>query len=171
MKKLFLSLTLLLSVLFGQAQFSKARLQATGLTCAMCSNAINKALQKIAFIESVSPDIKNSTFDIVFKKNAEVDIDALRKAVEDAGFFVGGLNLTGNFRDLMVGNDEKVKLGKNNLQFLDVSKQTLNGEKTIRVLNKEYVTAKEYKKYSIATKNKMLQSEKEENGKVLLVTI
>lgn len=171
MKKLFLLVTLVSTVLLSQAQFSKARLQATGLTCAMCSNAINKALQKVSFVESVSSDIKNSAFDIVFKNNAEVDIDVLRKAVEDAGFFVGGLNLTGNFTGLKIGNDEKVKLGRNSLRFLEVGNQTLNGEKTIRVLNKEYVTAKEFKKYSLAIKNKIQQSEKEENGKVFLVTI
>jgi copper chaperone CopZ len=86
MKKLLLSGLIALSVMPAMAQFSKAELQATGLTCAMCSNAINKALQKVPFVESVRPDIKNSSFNIVFKANAEIDIDALKNAVEDAGF-------------------------------------------------------------------------------------
>ncbi len=87
-------------VMQSNAQFTKATLQATGLTCAMCSNAINKALQKVSFVESVKSDIKNSAFDIVFKQSTEVNIDALKDAVEDAGFSVGSLKLTGNFSEV-----------------------------------------------------------------------
>lgn len=171
MKKWILMLLLLPVAVFTNAQFSKARLQATGLTCALCSNAINKALQKVSFIQSVSPDIKNSAFDIVFKKDAEVDIDALRKAVEDAGFYVGGLNITGNFSELKIAEDQRVKLGKNNLCFLEVGKQTLNGEKTLRVLNKEFVTAKEYKKFDAAVKTKLQQTGKDNGERIFHVTI
>src|SRR5436190_112041 len=112
MKKVMLFFTACLFFLSSNAQFSRARLQATGLTCAMCSNAINKALKQVSFVESVEPDIKNSAFDIVFKKNVEVDIDVIRKAVEDAGFSVGSLKLTGNFQELKIANDEHVRIGK-----------------------------------------------------------
>jgi copper chaperone CopZ len=73
-----------------QAQFTKANLQATGLTCAMCSNAINKALQHLPFVESVKADIKNSSFSIVFRQQASVDLDAIKNAVEEAGFLSVG---------------------------------------------------------------------------------
>ena len=95
MKKVLVIILAFLA-LQAEAQFSKATLQASGLTCAMCSNAINKALQAIPFVASVKSDIKNSSFNISFKENANVNIDALKKAVEDAGFSVAKLNLTGN---------------------------------------------------------------------------
>src|SRR5258705_3262224 len=102
MKKL-LSVILLSSItVISKAQFSRANLQATGLTCAMCNNAINKALQTKPFIQSVKSDIKNSAFSIVFKENADVDIDEIRKAVEDAGFGVGSLKLTGNVKQVEI---------------------------------------------------------------------
>ncbi|MDX1937617.1 MAG: cation transporter, partial [Flavihumibacter sp.] len=63
------------------AQFNKAQLQASGLTCALCTKAIDNALKKIEFVETVTPDIKASSFTIVFKKDAAVDADALRLAV------------------------------------------------------------------------------------------
>ena len=142
------------------AQFTKARLQATGLTCAMCSNAINKALQKVSFVQSVSPDIKNSAFDIVFKEGSDVDVDVLKKAVEDAGFSVGSLWLTATFNELKIFNDEHVKLGKENFHFVNVCNRVLNGEITIRVLDKDFVTAKEFKKFSAATKMRCMQTGK-----------
>src|SRR4026207_2111428 len=108
MKKLLMIGVIAFTCLSAQAQFTRATLQATGLTCAMCSNAINKALQKVPFVESVKANIKNSSFSIVFKKDAEVDIDALKDAVEDAGFSVGSLKLTGNFNEVKIAPDQHV---------------------------------------------------------------
>ncbi len=100
-----------------------------------------------------------------------MEIEALRKAVEDAGFFIGALKVTGVFNDLKIANEEKITLGKNELRFLEVGKQILNGEKTIRVLNKEYVTAKEFKKLDPGMKSRLQQTGKQETVKVLYVTI
>jgi copper chaperone CopZ len=158
MKKLLLVILVTGAALYSQAQFTKASLQATGLTCAMCNNAINKALQKVSFVESVKSDIKNSAFNIVFKQNADVDIDALKNAVEDAGFSVGSLKLTGIFNEVKITNEQHVLIGDKYFCFLNVSGQTLNGEKTITVVDKNFMTSKEFKKISSSTKMSCLQT-------------
>ena len=160
MKKLLLILVVSLSVSYLQAQFTKGTLQATGLTCAMCSNAINKALEKVTFVASIKSDIKNSTFFIQFKENMTVNIDALKDAVEDAGFSVGSLKLTGSFTGLKVEEGQHVKIGNENFHFLKVNDPLPDGEKTITVVDKNFVTAKEYKKYSTATKMSCMQTGK-----------
>jgi copper chaperone CopZ len=152
MKKVWLMTAIVFVVASSHAQFTKATLQATGLTCAMCSNAINKALQKVSFIESVRSDIKNSAFNIVFKEGEDIKIDELRKAVEDAGFSVGSLKLTGNFHELKIDNDTHVEIGKEVFHFLNVNEQVLNGEQTISVVDKNFVTAKQFRKFSSASK-------------------
>ncbi len=144
----------------AMAQFSKAELQATGLTCAMCSNAINKALQKVPFVESVKADIKNSSFNIVFKTNTEIDIDALKNAVEDAGFSIGSLKLTGSFSGVKIEKDEHVKIGNENFHFVNGNDQLLSGERTLTVVDKNFVTAKEFKKQCAATKMSCMQTGK-----------
>lgn len=144
----------------SQAQFSKATLQATGLTCAMCSNAINKALQKVSFVESVRSDIKNSAFGIVFKTGTEVDIDALKDAVEDAGFSVGSLKLTGNFTDVKVEKDKHIRIGSENFHFLNGEGQSLNGEQVITVVDKNFVTEKQFKKLAAGSKMSCVQTGK-----------
>ena len=58
MKKVFFIAMMVLGVISSQGTIYKASLQATGLTCAMCSNAINKALLQVPFVESVKSDIK-----------------------------------------------------------------------------------------------------------------
>jgi copper chaperone CopZ len=142
------------------AQFTRARLQATGLTCAMCSNAINKALREKSFIESVHSDIRNSAFDIVFRANADVDIDAIRVAVEDAGFAVGNLQLTGNFKQLSIEKDGHARLGSKNFHFVNASGRSLDGERTITVVDKDFLTARQFKKISSAVKVNCIQSGK-----------
>jgi copper chaperone CopZ len=160
MKKLLIISTMIMLVVQSNAQFTKATLQATGLTCAMCSNAINKALQKVDFIESVKSDIKNSAFAIVFKQNAEVNIDALKDAVEDAGFSVGSLKVTGNFNEVKVAPDQHVKIGNTDFHFLEVAAQTLNGENTITIVDKNFLSAKQFKKISSSTKMACVQTGK-----------
>ena len=152
MKKLFVIGIFTMLIQQATAQFSKADLQATGLTCAMCSNAINKALQKVSFVESVESDIKNSSFAIVFRKDASVNIDALKEAVEDAGFSVGGLRLTGLFNELKIASDQHIKIGNSHFHFISVKDQVLNGEKTVTVVDKNFISEKQFKKYSSATK-------------------
>jgi copper chaperone CopZ len=158
--KLFLFVLFAISLTTVNAQFKRATLQASGLTCAMCTKAINNSLEELSFIESVTPDIKNSAFNIVFRENAKVDIDGLRKKVEDAGFSVARLKLAANFNNLAVKNDAHVQVNGNTFHFLNVKNQTLAGDKEIILVDKNFLTAREYKKYASATQMKCVNTGK-----------
>jgi len=151
MKYILLPCFIFLFMLQGHAQFTKATIQASGLTCAMCSKAIDQSLKQLAFVESVKPDIKNSAFTIQFKKNETADIDALRQAVEAAGFFVAKFTITGEFNQLAIKNDEHLAIGGKEFHFLHVQDQVLNGEKNLQVVDKNFVTAQAFKKYAAST--------------------
>src|SRR6476620_9292267 len=129
MKKLIFIGLLGLFVASAQAQFTKASLQASGLTCSMCNNAIYKALKALPFVASVDANVKTATFNIVFKDNVVADIDALKNAVEDAGFSVSSFNVTGKFDHLAIGNDKHIVIGDRHFHFVKVNDQVLNGEK------------------------------------------
>ena len=51
------------------SQISKAEIIATGLTCSMCSNAINKQLKKLVEVDSVTTDLNTNTFVVYLKKD------------------------------------------------------------------------------------------------------
>ena len=89
MKTIFLFVALAFSMATS-AQVTKVSLQASGLTCSMCSNAINKALKTLDFVDEVDADIKTYTFEISFKENSNVDFDKIKTKVENAGFTVSG---------------------------------------------------------------------------------
>ncbi len=152
MKKATIILLFLLMATLGKTQLSNATLQATGLTCALCSNAINKALLKLSFVDSVKADIKNSSFNIIFKKEAEVNIDDIKLAVEDAGFSVGTLKITGYFTNLKIENDLHVRLGNANYLFINGGGQILNGDRTFTVVDKNFIAEKQFKKWVATTK-------------------
>ncbi len=160
MKKIIFFLIIAIGAMQANAQFSKATLQANGLTCALCSNAINKSLQKVGFVESVKSDIKNTAFNIQFKQGSEVNVDQIRKAVEEAGFSVGSLKLTGDFNNLKVENDKHHKIGNANFHFVNIKDQVLNGEQTITIVDKNFVSDKTFKAMKAATKKDCINTGK-----------
>ena len=145
MKKLLFVAALFLG-LGSQAQVTKVRLQASGLTCSMCSNAINKSLKSLEIVDKVMANIKTSSFEISFKPGAEVNFDQLKKKVEDAGFFVANLSATVNFNNLKVEKDEHYNVAGMNIHFLNANGETLQGEQQVQVVDKGYVSAKAFKK-------------------------
>ncbi len=149
---------MLLLGFYPRAQFTKATLQASGLTCSMCNNAINKALKALPFVSSVKPDIKNAAFYVEFREGAKADIDALKAAVEDAGFSVASLKMTGNFDNLKIQQDGHVTLEGNTYHFLSLKDHVLQGEKTLTVVDKNFLTAKEFKKISHSTTMSCIQT-------------
>ena len=147
MKTFFLFIAVALSMAAG-AQVTKVSLQASGLTCSMCSNSINKALKTLDFIEKIEADVKTYTFEISFKANSNVDFNKIKKKVEDAGFTVSGFVATIYFNNVQVKNNEPVTIDNKTFLFINTREQSLDGAKEIKVLDKGFVSSKEYKRNS-----------------------
>jgi hypothetical protein len=129
--------------------FTRADLVASGLTCSLCSNSIYKALVALPFIAKVTPDVENSSFRIFFRPGTTPDIDALSHAVIAAGFSVARMTLTLDLDHIQVQNDTQVVLGGLTFRFLRVTQETLNGETTLRVVDKDFLPSKEYRRYAV----------------------
>lgn len=134
------------------AQIKSATLTASGLTCSMCSKAIYKALLNVPFIKSVNADVERSSYALTFKEGEQVILDDVKKAVQGAGFSVASMQVTAAFDNMEVYNDAHIKLGGSTLHFLNVPKQVLNGDKTFTILDKNYLSSGERKKFRKFTK-------------------
>ena len=141
-KSFIAALGLLLTSVAGYSQISKVDIMATGLTCSMCSNAINKQLKSLSQISNVATDLNTNTFTISFNDNQTVSPKVLKDAVEKAGFFVGSMVLTLSPEALSA---EQVNIGDDSLVFIDDKKANSS---QYRVVDKGFVTQKEYKKLS-----------------------
>ena len=134
------------------SQINKSSLQASGLTCALCAKSIYTNLTSLDFIDSVDTDLETSSFLLVFKPGSKLDINAIRKKVEDAGFSVSKLMLRVDQGGLSIGNDQKIRIGDNVFHFIDVKTQQSPSSFEIRVIDQKFLTAKEFKKMTSGSK-------------------
>lgn len=132
-------------------KFTSASLQASGLTCSMCSKAVKEALEEVIFVENVQVDIKNQQYKLRFNDTATVDFDALAKAVEDAGFGIASLKLAVSFENRVIRKDDHLKIGSNFFHVLNGKGQTVNGATEILLVDKAFISVKDFRKYSAAT--------------------
>ncbi len=168
------NLSVIILVFFSfslQAQVKTVTIQASGLTCSMCSNSIFKALKTLDFVDKVDANIKTSSFDISFKLNADVDFDKLKAKVEGAGFFVANFTVTYHFDALAISNDKHINVDTHVFHFLNVKETVLAGDKKIRLLDKGFVSAKEFKKNSSLTKMACYKTGGENGKRIFHVTI
>ncbi len=145
MKKIFLFIAITVSI-SARAQVNTVSLQASGLTCSMCSNAINKALKTLSFVQMVDADIKTYTFVISFKPNSAVDFDLLRKSVEKAGFTVCSFVANIHFENIQVKNNQTIIFEDKKFLVVNSSDHVLNGIKQVKILDRGFVSPKKFKK-------------------------
>ena len=158
MKKLLIYLFGFLCSLSLQAQFSKASVLASGLTCSLCSKAVKSALEQVPFVQTVDVDIKSQEYQLTFKSGMQPDFDALKVAVEDAGFSVASLKITGDFSNVKVEKDRHIRIGTDNFHFLKGFGKELNGEQTLTIVDKDFLPSKEYKRHSSMSKMECIRS-------------
>lgn len=135
-----------LFALQANAQITKAELVATGLTCSMCSNAINKQFKAMSEVESVTTDLNSNTFTINLKKGNTLTPKSFKDKVEKAGFFIGSLVLTMPFNNIKAADNIAYNNSNVSYIFLDTKAQTLQGDVKVKVLDKGFVTQKEHKR-------------------------
>ena len=147
MKKYLLLFALAISSLTARAQFIQAELVASGLTCSMCSFATQKQLQTVPYIDSIGTDLDHTTFILFFKRDMPMDLNLLKARVEDAGFSVASLVLTYRFDNQKVDNNYHLVYRENLFHFLDAKTQTLNGNQKLKMVDKGFLSDKQFKKY------------------------
>lgn len=144
-KYLSMLFVLLVSSQVSAQQISSAELQVAGLTCSMCSQATEKSLRSLDFIEAVKPDLNKNIFVIDFKKSRPVNIDLIRKKVQDAGFSVANMTAVFNFNNLKVDENGQAVAGQEVYKFLNAKSKTLNGEVKANVVDKNFISGPAFK--------------------------
>lgn len=144
-KILFLLLSL--SIGAAKAQFTKAELQVSGLTCSMCSKATEKALRTLDFIGDIKPDLNRNVFVITFKSNTPVNLEQISKKVQNAGFSVNSLKATFNFANVKL-NGNSFNYSGDTYLVVNGTGKPLSGPVAVTVVDKGFAPASVYKKYA-----------------------
>ena len=133
--KIIAAFLLIVNVTNVNAQIIKAEIKATGLTCSMCSNAINKQLKTINQVVNVETDLNTNTFTVTVSKDNNLTPNIFKEKVEKAGFFIGSLII------------KVPTIVTRSNAYIFVENESSNADEVqIKILDKGYVTNKEYKK-------------------------
>jgi len=143
--KIFIAL-LVLTAGAAKAQFTKAELQVSGLTCALCAKATQKSLKTLPFIADIKPDLMRNLFVLNFKNGEAVNFDQISKKVQDAGFFVNSLKVTVNFNNTKVDGGH-FSYGGANFQLMNESQKQLSGPVEVAIVDKGFAPKSVSKKY------------------------
>lgn len=142
---------ILMFSLKSNAQIIKAEIRATGLTCSMCSNAINKQLKSMPEVAYVETDLNTNTFTVTLNEGNNLSPKSFKDKVENAGFFIGSLIITAKSETIANGS-----------YILMDSNSNKSGDIKFQVLDKGYVTEKEFKKLSKSNKDVATYSDNNE---------
>lgn len=153
MKKIIIFIAFIAIHLSAKAQFVKAELQVSGLTCSMCSLSTQKSLATLDFVGEIKPDLNKNIFYISFKPNKTVNLDALKQKVMAAGFSVNKLVAIVNFNHVDISNDLSYPLQGSTFRFISTGAKQLNGETRLLIIDKDFVPTGTFKKYNSQLKD------------------
>ena len=128
--------------LFSQSFYSN--IEVNGLTCAMCSYSTQRSLERLDFIESITPDLEATSFKLEFKEEMFVDFDLIQEKVEDAGFFVGKIDII--FSEEISTSNDKHKFIKNNLFHFFSDKELKTN--IFSIVDKNFISKSQFKSLS-----------------------
>lgn len=134
-------------------QITKAEVQVNGLTCSMCSRATETSLKSLDFVDTVTPDLNRNVFVLSFKADQQVNMDQIRDKVQDAGFSIGDLSATINFKNVAIDAQGLAQVSGNVYQFVNAKSKTLDGPVTAKVLDKDFISSSAFKKKAAELKS------------------
>lgn len=130
----------------AKAQFTKAELQVSGLTCALCAKSTEKALRTLPFIGDIKTDLEHNSYQITFKNNTPVNLELISKKVQGAGFFVNSLKATFNFDNIKVANNYFSYAG-DTYRLLNAPNKSFTGNVDLTVVDNGFAPKSVSKKY------------------------
>ncbi|MDB5273617.1 MAG: hypothetical protein JWO58_1984 [Chitinophagaceae bacterium] len=126
----------------SQAQFVSATLGINGLTCSMCSYAVQAELERLPFVQKATLDLNTNIANITFNDSVKVDMRKLVDAVYKAGFSVGYTEADYVFHQLPVSDQSVFSYQEETYEFLKPSTTVLNGRTTIKFIDKKFIAKK-----------------------------
>ncbi|TSD64524.1 heavy-metal-associated domain-containing protein [Inquilinus sp. KBS0705] len=133
------------TVTVAKAQFTKAELQVSGLTCSLCARTTEKSLKALPFVSEIKPDLIRNVFTITFKSDVPVDFEQITKKVKNSGFSVNYLKTTVNFDNIKLA-DNTFTYGNDTYKLLNADK-ALSGPVSLTFVDKGFAPNSVSKKY------------------------
>jgi copper chaperone CopZ len=154
-----------------KAQFVSSTLGISGLTCSMCSYAVQTELERLPFVEKAVLDLNTNIAVIQFKTDQKVNMQQVMEAVYKAGFSVAYTEADFIFDHQTVSDQFIFSYEGFNYQFLKPSQTVLNGKTTLKFIDKKYLRKKGYNFWAPMIKETLKGKTKTDVGNLYHVTL
>jgi copper chaperone CopZ len=128
-------------------QIPEATIGIDGLTCSMCSFAVEQSIRKLEFVDSFHMDLNENVATIIFKNDHFADFELLVQAVMNAGFSVRFLHASCFVENDSISAGMHIKYGSNLIHIIEWDHTILNKKVALSFIDKSTISAKKYKKY------------------------
>lgn len=128
-------------------QIPEATIGIDGLTCSMCSFAVEQSIRKLEFVDSFHMDLNENVATIIFKNNHFADFELLVQAVMNAGFSVRFLHASCIMENDAVSDGMHIKYGTNLIHIIEWDPSVQNKKVALSFIDKNTISPKKYKKY------------------------
>jgi copper chaperone CopZ len=135
-----------LTVTAAKAQFTKAELQVSGLTCALCAKSTEKALRSLPFVSDIKTDLMHNLYLITFKDDVPVNFEQISKKVQGSGFSVNSLKATFNFDNTKIA-DNYFSYAGDTYRLLNAADKTFTGSVSFTIVDNGFAPKSVSKKY------------------------
>lgn len=135
-----------LTVTAAKAQFTKAELQVSGLTCALCAKSTEKALRSLPFVSEIKTDLMHNLYLITFKSDVPVNFEQISKKVQGSGFSVNSLKATFNFDNTKIA-DNNFSYAGDTYRLLNAADKTFTGSVSFTIVDNGFAPKSVSKKY------------------------
>lgn len=102
---LLLIILVILPIAPSVAGLKWADVGVNGLTCSMCTRSVEMSLRRLDFVDRVEMSLEATEGRIFFRPDTPLDLNAIARAVVNAGFSVRFLRLQMSFEDIAVESD------------------------------------------------------------------
>jgi copper chaperone CopZ len=135
-----------LTVTAVKAQFTKAELQISGLTCALCAKSTEKALRTLPFVGEIKTDLMHNLYLITFKNDVPVNFEQISRIVQNTGFSVNKLKATFNFDNTKIA-DSYFSYGGDTYRLINTADKPLTGSVDFTIVDSGFAPKSVSKKY------------------------
>ena len=113
-----------------------------GLTCSMCSRSVEMSLLKLDFVEDVEMKLETAEGKISINTNSPVNLNAIAKAIVNAGFSVRFVKLQMSFEDIALQKDGTFVFQGQIFEWIDYTEQTRESV-SLQLLEENFLPKKE----------------------------
>ncbi|WP_374950950.1 heavy-metal-associated domain-containing protein [Mucilaginibacter sp.] len=133
------------TIAVAKAQFTKAELQVSGLTCSLCAKTTEKSLKALPFVSEIKPDLMRNVYMITFRNDVPVNFEEISKKVKSSGFSVNYLKTTVDLTTTKLADNTFIVNG-DTYKILNADK-ALTGPVSLSLIDKGFAPNSVTKKY------------------------